>query len=68
MEKVIIYGKAGWPHTSQARSAYGKDVVYRDVREDPAAMAEMLKASGGVRQVPVIVKDGKVTVGYHGSW
>ncbi len=30
-------------------------------------MAEMLKASGGVRQVPVIVKDGKVTVGYHGS-
>ena len=30
-------------------------------------MAEMLKASGGVRQVPVIVEGERVTVGFHGS-
>ena len=28
---------------------------------------EMLKHSGGKRQVPVIVEDGKVTIGYGGS-
>ncbi len=30
-------------------------------------MEEMLKYSGGQRQVPVIVEDGKVTVGYGGT-
>lgn len=30
-------------------------------------MVSMLEASGGQRKVPVIVEDGKVTVGYGGS-
>jgi len=30
-------------------------------------MEEMLKYSGGVRKVPVIVEDGKATIGYGGS-
>lgn len=30
-------------------------------------MAEMLKYSGGQRRVPVVVEDGKVTMGYGGS-
>lgn len=30
-------------------------------------MDEMLKASGGQRKVPVIVKDGEVSIGYGGS-
>ena len=30
-------------------------------------MAEMLEHSGGQRQVPVIVEDGSVTVGFGGS-
>jgi glutaredoxin len=30
-------------------------------------MKEMLKLSQGQRQVPVVVVDGKVTVGYGGS-
>ena len=30
-------------------------------------MEEMLKHSGGQRQVPVIVEDGVVTVGYGGT-
>jgi hypothetical protein len=28
---------------------------------------EMLKLSGGVRKVPVIVEKGKVTIGYGGA-
>jgi hypothetical protein len=30
-------------------------------------MEELLKFSGGKRSVPVIVEDGKATVGYGGS-
>lgn len=30
-------------------------------------MEEMLRHSNGVRQVPVIVEEGKVTIGYGGS-
>jgi glutaredoxin len=30
-------------------------------------LAEMLKISGGTRQVPVIVENGKVTIGYGGT-
>ena len=30
-------------------------------------MAELLKYSGGARRVPVVVEDGKATVGYNGS-
>ena len=30
-------------------------------------MKEMLELSGGVRKVPVIVRDGNVTIGHNGS-
>jgi hypothetical protein len=42
-------------------------VVYRNVRKDPAAMQEMLSLSGGRRDVPLIVEEEKVTIGYGGS-
>jgi glutaredoxin len=67
-EKIIIYGKSGWPYTSNARSAYGDEAVYVDVKADKNNLDEMLKHSGGVREVPVIVKGGKVTIGYDGTW
>jgi glutaredoxin len=38
-----------------------------DVKSDPAKLREMLKFSGGSRQVPVIVKGTEVTIGYGGS-
>jgi glutaredoxin len=41
--------------------------VYYDVSADGAKLEEMLKYSKGVRKVPVIVEDGKVTVGFEGS-
>jgi glutaredoxin 3 len=37
------------------------------VKQDQAKLAQMLELSGGRRQVPVVVEDGKVTVGYGGS-
>jgi glutaredoxin len=67
-EKAIIYGKAGWPHTEKARSAYGKNATYYDVQADSLKLEEMLKHSKGVRNVPVIVEGSKVIVGYGGSW
>jgi glutaredoxin len=41
--------------------------VYYDVKTDSAKLEEMLKYSKGVRKVPVIVEDGKVTVGFEGD-
>ena len=67
-EKVVIYGKEGWPYTEKARSAYGNNAKYYDVESDSKSLEEMLKYSKGVRNVPVIVEGSKVTVGYGGSW
>ena len=67
-EKVIIYGKAGWPYTDKARSAYGDKAEYVDVKMDPEKLEEMLELSGGIRKVPVIVEEGKVSMGYGGAW
>ena len=67
-DRIIIYGKAGWPFTEKARSAYGWGAEYYDVKADKLKLIEMLKYSGGQRKVPVIVEDGKVTIGYNGAW
>jgi hypothetical protein len=37
------------------------------VKKDAAAMAEFLKASGGSRDVPLIVDGGKVSTGFEGG-
>jgi glutaredoxin len=37
------------------------------VKSDSAKLQEMLKISGGVRQVPIIVEGDKVTIGYGGT-
>jgi glutaredoxin len=38
-----------------------------DVTKEASGLQEMLKLSGGKRQVPVIVEGDKVTVGYGGT-
>ena len=68
VDKIIIYGKNGWPYTDKARSAFGNSAIYVDVTTNTDKLAEMLQLSDGRRQVPVIVKNGKATVGYGGSW
>ncbi len=67
-DKILIYGKAGWPYTDKARSDYSDNSIYYDVKEDSSKLDEMLRHSKGDRKVPVIVDGDKVTVGYGGSW
>lgn len=38
-----------------------------DVKKDKKTLEEMLKVSQGVREVPVIVENGKVTIGFGGT-
>lgn len=45
----------------------GARIVYRNVQRDKSAMTDMLTASKGRRDVPVIVDDDKVTIGYGGT-
>jgi len=45
----------------------GYEVVYRDVKKDPAAMARFLELSGGDRRVPLILEEGRSTVGFGGT-
>ena len=40
---------------------------YRNVKKSPGDLREMLDLVDGQRQVPVLVEDGKVTVGYGGT-
>ena len=42
-------------------------MVYKDVENDRAAMSEMTALTKGARDVPVLLEDGKVTIGYGGS-
>jgi len=42
-------------------------VIYRDVKEDPQAMAEMLRLTQDNRQVPVLVEGEKISIGFGGT-
>jgi glutaredoxin len=45
----------------------GDEVTYVDVQNSPDKLQEMLAVNGGVRQVPTIVEDGKVKIGFGGT-
>jgi glutaredoxin 3 len=65
---IEIFGKDSCPYTMAAVEAFKpKGAVYINVKKDPAAMARMLELSKGRRVVPVIVEDGRVTIGYGGT-
>lgn len=69
-KSVIIYGKDTCGYTSDARQNYaskGYVVDYRNVKENPADLEEMLKLSNNQRLVPVIVEDGKAAIGFGGT-
>jgi len=68
---VVIYGKDTWPYTTEAREAYsakGYRVDYRNVKKSAPDLDAMLVHSKGARKVPVIVEDGRVTIGFGGTW
>lgn len=66
---ILIYGKGGCPHTRRALEAM-PDARFVDVLLDADALDEMLRLTGGVRRVPVVVRpaaDGpgsSVEIGY----
>ena len=67
---VTIFGKDTCPYTTEAREAYaqkGYAVDYRNAKANKADLDEMLRYSEGGRQVPVIVENGRVTIGYGGT-
>ncbi len=67
---VLIFGKENCPYTAAAREDYARrdiEVEYIDVRADRADMERMLGYSTGHRRVPVIVEEGKVTIGFGGT-
>jgi len=42
-------------------------VIFRDVKEDAQAMADMLQLTQGNRKVPVLVEGGQVIIGFGGT-
>lgn len=40
---------------------------YFDVKSNPGLLKRMLEITSGQRRVPVIVEDGKVTIGHGGT-
>ncbi|MEW6322268.1 MAG: UXX-star (seleno)protein family 1 [Acidobacteriota bacterium] len=69
-ETVLIFGKDACPYTQAALEEYRKRnvaVQYLNVKKDADAMRRMLEFSNGARQVPVIVDQGQVTIGYGGT-
>jgi len=65
---IEIFGKDSCPYTADAVEAYRpKGGVYINVKKDPVQLARMLEFSKGQRRVPVIVEDGKVTIGFGGT-
>ena len=51
----------------EAKTKEGLTVIYRDVKEDAQAMAEMLRLTQGNRQVPVLVEGEKLSIGFGGA-
>jgi len=67
---VLIFGKDSCPYTLAARDDYearGLTVDYRNVKQSAADLQQMLEFTRGQRRVPVIVEEGRVTIGFGGT-
>jgi glutaredoxin 3 len=67
---VTIFGKDSCPYTRAAREDYtarGVTFEYVNVTGSAEGMARMLRHTNGRRDVPVIVEDDKITVGFGGT-
>ena len=70
MSKVVIYVKDGCPYCAAAKKHFtDQGVTFEEinVHRTPGAKDKMLELSGGKSMVPVIVEDGRVTVGFGGG-
>jgi glutaredoxin 3 len=67
---VTIFGKDACPYTQAARDHYVAEGVmfqYVNVKKDTAGLERMLAYSKGRREVPVIVANDTVTIGFGGT-
>ncbi len=70
MANVKIYTKVGCPYCAKAKEDFkkrGVDFEEIDVHNVPGAAEEAAKYAKGQKVVPVIVENGKVTLGYGGG-
>ncbi len=61
---TIIYGKSTCPHTRRALDA-NPDATFIDVLMSPDGLKRMIELSNGQRRIPVIVRDGEVSIGFN---
>lgn len=68
--RIELYGTRSCPFTGEMREHLlweGIDFEEIDVESDPAALERMLALTGGGRNVPVLVEDGRVKqIGWQG--
>lgn len=70
MSQVTIYTKVGCPYCAAAKKHFtdqGIEFEEIDVHKTAEAREKVIELSGGKNIVPVIVEDGKVTVGFGGG-
>ena len=70
MSKVTIYTKIGCPYCAAAKKHFsnlGVTIEEIDVQEVAGAKEKANELTGGENIVPVIVEDGRVTVGFGGG-
>lgn len=69
MSDIVIYTRPGCPYCAAAKADLqqrGLPYTEHNVQADATALRNMLKLNGGRRQVPTIIQDGRVTMGFHG--
>ena len=67
---VTIYTKKGCPYCAAAKKHFtdqGTPFTEIDVHDTPGAMQKVKELGKGQSIVPVIVEDGRVTVGFGGG-
>ncbi|MGQ9598813.1 MAG: UXX-star selenoprotein family 1 [Anaerolineae bacterium] len=70
MSETIIFTKPGCPYCAAAKDHFqrqGIQYTEYNVMADSNVLHRMLELNGGRRQVPTIVQDNQVMVGFHGS-
>ena len=70
MSQVTIYTKVGCPYCAAAKQHFSdQNIAFQevDVHSTPGAIDKVKNLSGGKNIVPIIVENGRVTVGFGGG-
>ena len=69
MSEPTIFTKPGCPYCAAAKDSFQQRrirLTEHNVKADATALRQMLELNGSRRQVPTIIEDGRVTVGFNG--